>query len=463
MTKNILYLLKLKFRKMKKLLLNLLLILFAVNVGLSQTNIVKLSGIITNPNGDEALIKNDSGFVKYFELDKKGKFKDTLSIPKNGFYTFSDGRETSTIYLENGFNIKLSVNTEEFDETINYEGIGSDCNNFLAQKYMINELNFADYSIYNLDEKEFLHKQDSINDLFSKMLDKVDNTNFVVFQKKEINYNYLISLKNYEPYHQYFSKDMAFKASDKISKIVADIDFTNAEDYELFDTYKALVNTYYLNDISDLDKIEPALLAIKSIKDNSIREGVLSSLLNDFFTIRNEHLVDLNNAINKICTDKDYLEKFAEKFKTLESLLKGKPSAKFSYTDVNGKTVNLDDFAGKFVYIDVWATWCSPCIGEIPHLKKLEEDYHDKNIVFVSISVDNKNAYDKWKTMVAEKELKGYQLYADKSWKSDFIRAYQINSIPTFILIDDKGNIISASATRPSNPETRAIFDKLLK
>jgi len=65
--------------------------------------------------------------------------------------------------------------------------------------------------------------------------------------------------------------------------------------------------------------------------------------------------------------------------------------------------------------------------------------------------------------MVAGKELKGYQLYADKSWKSDFIEAYQIRGIPTFILIDPEGNIVSASAMRPSNPELRVLFDALLK
>ena len=143
--------------------------------------------------------------------------------------------------------------------------------------------------------------------------------------------------------------------------------------------------------------------------------------------------------------------------------MKGQPSPKFSFNDINNKLVNLDDFKGKYVYIDVWATWCSPCMGEIPYLKKLEEKYHEKNIVFVSISVDNKKAYDKWKQVVENKQLKGQQLFADKSWNSDFVKSYQIKGIPTFILVDTEGNIVSPSAMRPSNPELKVLFDSLLK
>ena len=131
---------------------------------------------------------------------------------------------------------------------------------------------------------------------------------------------------------------------------------------------------------------------------------------------------------------------------------KGKNSPKFiSYLNSAGGTTSLDDLKGKYVYIDVWATWCVPCLVEIPFLKNLEKTYQNKNIEFVSISVDEPNDYDKWKTMVIEKELGGIQLFADKAFKSEFIVNYFINSIPRFILIDPKGYIINPDAPKPSN------------
>lgn len=149
----------------------------------------------------------------------------------------------------------------------------------------------------------------------------------------------------------------------------------------------------------------------------------------------------------------------------------GKPSPDFvNYENVKGGTMSLKDLRGKYVYIDVWATWCGPCIREIPSLKEVEKDFHDKNIEFVSLSVDNGRGYKNnsmelakqgWKDMIKEKELGGIQLLADNAWRSDFVQAYKINGIPRFILIDPAGNVVDANAPRPSSPKLREILNGL--
>ncbi len=121
----------------------------------------------------------------------------------------------------------------------------------------------------------------------------------------------------------------------------------------------------------------------------------------------------------------------------------------------------MEDLKGKLVYIDVWATWCGPCKGELPHLKKLEKAFHWKKVHFVSISVDENEAA--WKKMVKEKKLGGIQLHADKAWSSDFVKAYKINGIPRFILLDKKGNIITADAPRPSSDKIKPLLKEWLK
>ena len=138
------------------------------------------------------------------------------------------------------------------------------------------------------------------------------------------------------------------------------------------------------------------------------------------------------------------------------------PSSSFDYENHKGGKTKLEDLRGKYVYIDVWATWCGPCRQEIPFLKKVEEKYHGKNIEFVSISVDVLKDHEKWKTFVSEKELGGIQLFADKDWNSEFMKSYGINSIPRFILIDPKGNIVKSDAERPSSPKLQEELDKLL-
>jgi thiol-disulfide isomerase/thioredoxin len=160
--------------------------------------------------------------------------------------------------------------------------------------------------------------------------------------------------------------------------------------------------------------------------------------------------------------------KFNQVFKEKKATAKGSPSPKFeAYTDFNGGTKSLESYKGKYVYIDVWATWCGPCIQQIPYLKTLEKEYHRKNIAFISISTDESRrsggsweaAEKKWRNFVRTKQLTGTQLWAGKD--AYFQQAYQINSIPRFILIDPQGNIVDANAPRPSDPRLKEMFTSL--
>ncbi|MDY7396615.1 redoxin family protein [Aureibaculum sp. 2210JD6-5] len=145
----------------------------------------------------------------------------------------------------------------------------------------------------------------------------------------------------------------------------------------------------------------------------------------------------------------------------LAPIAKGKPSPTFKYPDTTGKLVALEDFEGKYVYVDVWATWCGPCIQQIPALKELHKDYEGKNLEIVSLSIDKMADKEKWKNMVADKSLTGTQIMADNEWQSDFVQSYGITGIPRFILIGPDGNIVDNNAPRPTDPELRKLFSEL--
>ncbi len=152
---------------------------------------------------------------------------------------------------------------------------------------------------------------------------------------------------------------------------------------------------------------------------------------------------------------------YAKKHEILTKLARGMASPIFTFPDINGKNISLNSLKGKYVYIDVWATWCGPCKVQIPYLKDIEKTYEDKNIAFIGLSIDTQENKSKWETMVQERDLSGHQLLADKDWKSDFIMEYYITGIPRFILIDPKGNIVSADAPRPSDPALIELFNEL--
>ena len=194
-------------------------------------------------------------------------------------------------------------------------------------------------------------------------------------------------------------------------------------------------------------KVVEAKSILKGYKDNAIN---LDSII-DKMDIRNDEMFF------------GYIESNYEKIhENIVRFAKGNRSPIFiNYENSNGGTTSLSDLKGKYVYIDVWATWCAPCKAEIPHLKALEKDFHGKNIEFVSISVDKPEAHEAWSQMVKNEGLSGIQLFADNNFESAFIAEYEINSIPRFILLDPEGNIVDADANRPSNPNLKALFIEL--
>lgn len=156
-----------------------------------------------------------------------------------------------------------------------------------------------------------------------------------------------------------------------------------------------------------------------------------------------------------------YVSNYPTEHYNFTSLKKGQPSPKFDYPDINGKNVSLDDFRGKYVYVDVWATWCGPCKREIPFLKELDDQYKGKDLAIVSLSIDKLENKEKWQKMIKDQNLQGIQILADKDWNSDFVTSYNITGIPRFILIDPEGNIYDADAPRPSDPRLKELLSSL--
>ncbi|HLV23977.1 MAG TPA: TlpA disulfide reductase family protein [Moheibacter sp.] len=140
----------------------------------------------------------------------------------------------------------------------------------------------------------------------------------------------------------------------------------------------------------------------------------------------------------------------------------------FTFNSINGNNVSLSDMKGKYLYVDIWATWCRPCLQQLPAMKELEEKYRDTDIEFVSISVDNDRDKAKWQKMVQDKQMGGVQLFAGK--RTSFHQDYEISTIPKFLLIGKDGEIINDNAPRPMdyatggiNQQLVSVFEDLLK
>jgi len=314
-----------------------------------MNDLIVVSGTIENSVTDSIAIYNrvEQKLEAPIMLNADGSFADTLELAE-GVYQMSNGDNYFFMYLKKGFDVKMTVNTEDFGNTLQFSGKGDKQNNYFGMDYAKQE------------------------ELFSAIEEGLDSAGFMA----------------------------------------------------RIDAYKSGA-TNLLND-SEID--DSTFLAQK---EESIQQtGDFSLIL--------------------------YQEE-----KKMEALV-GTPSPMFDYENINGGTTSLKEMKGKYVYVDVWATWCGPCIGEIPYLKEVEENFHGKNIEFVSISIDDREDEEKWRNMVADRELGGIQLFADNSWKSEFVQGYSISGIPRFILIDPEGNIVDGSAPRPSEEELTETLNDLL-
>ena len=113
----------------------------------------------------------------------------------------------------------------------------------------------------------------------------------------------------------------------------------------------------------------------------------------------------------------------------------------FSETDVEGKPISISNYKGKIVLVDFWATWCGPCIGELPNVLKTYEKYHGKGFEIVGISLDSDKS--KLTSFTKSKNMPWQQYFDGQGWKNKVGQKYGVRSIPATYLIDKEGKLLA--------------------
>jgi thiol-disulfide isomerase/thioredoxin len=121
----------------------------------------------------------------------------------------------------------------------------------------------------------------------------------------------------------------------------------------------------------------------------------------------------------------------------------------------------LSENKGKVIYIDCWATWCGPCIAELPFSKMIEEKLKGKDIAFVYLCVDSDEKH--WKSLLGYFKLGGQHYLLDKQQRSELNSIFNFSGVPNYILYDKNGLLIESNTyLRPGHSETKVKIEKLL-
>jgi thiol-disulfide isomerase/thioredoxin len=210
-----------------------------------------------------------------------------------------------------------------------------------------------------------------------------------------------------------------------------------------------LYNTFE-ND-PDYDTI-PLVEGLNAI-DSSL-EVYIQSEMNNYPELADE----LENLISSDKAFSDSFRKRAIKKMEFDKMLKAEKGTSFmDVTGVNldGKKVKVSDFYGKITVLDFWATWCGPCKAEFPGLHELEEKY-DGKVTFVGVASFCKK--EDWKIMATDEGFHN-SIYIEKDNMTPLSEKYAIQTIPRYMILDEKGKIINLQAERPST----GLEDQLLK
>lgn len=431
-----------------------------------KNDYIILKGKILNANQGEILIESLSGFSRKIKINSAGDFTDTLKVAA-GVYQIQIENNTTPVYLKKGGRIQCKIDLKNNHSPFVFSGDYADLNNYYTQKTSKENTFWSSTNItFALEEQAFENNLKGYQNDLEKKIAALDDTpqEIKVKELRSVNYDRLSRKFYYQNSHGQYVENSNYKTSEKFNKELDEIDLSNQDDYLYSSSYRDLVfNIVYFKALQLREKettpVEAALLIVISTIDNKIIQEELYYLVLKKFPSYKPVL----DSFLSLSKNKTRNEEVKESYKIYSRLSTGSPSPIFeNYENHNGKKTSLADFKGKYVYIDIWATWCSPCRAEIPFLKKIEKEYQGKNIVFVSISVDEQKNKDKWRSMVKKENLSGVQLITDNAYDTKFIKDYVIKGIPRFILLDTNGHIISSEAESPSNEEgIKRLFDVL--
>ncbi|MGB3467690.1 MAG: TlpA disulfide reductase family protein [Cyclobacteriaceae bacterium] len=395
------------------------------------------------------------------------RFDETLNTP-DGYYYLSDGTTDIKLYLEPGMDLALAFDADDVISSVLWKGKGEAENNYLASKSRLTDqipIKARVYSEYGqLDEQKFLLQTDSLEKSYLSHFEANQpfNKRFTFLEEHAIKIEKSIRLSQFESIKRMVTKNPDYKVSHNYPDPYSNVDLNNPLLMKTYG-YKDIMQNYVSSLVGNSEDFSETadffLLFQKELNKSNLAPEIRDKLGLENSTYGFTYTKDPEEYYQEymsFATIEAYRKEFQQRYHRSKTE-KGSPSPDFRFQGSDEKWYSLKDFKRKYVYIDLWASWCAPCITQMPHLKKLKDKYAEK-IHFVSIAWNDRK--ESWKKMIDKENLSGYQLYAPEK-EADFFTFYNVSGIPRFILLDKEGKIIESIAKQPSEKSLDKQLDQL--
>jgi len=455
-------------RKIIYILLFAVLIASCKKEQLKENKTVVLKGTIENNEQDTLYMNNVSSKSMFFKeeihkfpLKEKSVFEFRFELEKPAY--FQIGR--TFLYLSPGDSLVASLDTRDRSFG-NYTGIGAEANNYLTKvpypkggSYWGEREISSKFETYE-DMPEGFQKVVADRTIELNSLAKVSDE-FKKLENARIKFDYVNSLQSliYLYYGKVRSGDMTQEEME--AKIV------EANKY-FIPFKKSILGDFNSTDYLQLEVFQSLLYSLKNekyIKDHELPELnetlkeylITKELVNELkFNGFSNEVGDKLNKVSQTVTNKIYSEVLKNLQGEYETITKGNLASDLTFTKLDGGTVNLSDYKGKVIVLDLWATWCGPCMKEKPYFEALEKKYHDNDALeLISLSIDTEKV---WRKYFDGNEIVGNQLQINRPQLSE----YKVAGIPRFFVIDKDFNIVDVFAPLPSTGELEKLINKTL-
>lgn len=412
---------------------------------------------------------NNDRVVLDIEPDEEGAFALAFDFDEAVYGTIWAGRTNIPVFLEPGDQVRLEGNAADLFETIRFSGRGGQANNFLRdfQRELESRLGdrFMAENIRTPDPVTFSMLADSVAVQKFAFLDSRKEPHdlspvFVHFMESQILYDKYQKLLEYpmmqqrlaqlgelpvmpEGYFDFLGKDDLFDDSRLNSPVYVQFLMTFLSYYQLH------VGVTMSRDMS-LNQFNYNLAgdALPGASGEYIQAVYLSREFHygDLETAKKMYSNFMENSKNE-----SFKQAVTDTYDAINRLNPGNPAPDFTMTDINGQEVSLSDFRGKVVYLDFWASWCGPCMREMPYFRELKQRLADQeDLVYLYISIDTDE--QAWRNSVERNQITGVHLNTPGRERG-VPAMYNVKWIPTFFIIGRDGNIYDNRPPKPSDPE----------